>query len=272
VSEQRTKNEKLFSIIFTLPPVDDPPPVVFFLRMNNNLTEIAFILDRSGSMASCAEAAIAGFNQFIRDQRQQPGQARLTLVLFDDQYETPTQAVPLPEVVELDTTTFVPRGSTALLDAIGRTIDELGARLAGIPEADRPGCVIVPILTDGFENASHTFTYEEIQQKITHQRDVYQWQFLFLGANQDAIASGARIGIQPQMSASFVADAFGTGASMKGISRRTSAQRAAASLGPDAPMYMKEDLTKPLQELVKEEDDANRGKKPTDKPGTKPGE
>ena len=235
--------------------------------MNKNLTEIAFVLDRSGSMISCAESAITGFNQFIRDQKQAPGLARLTLVLFDDQYETPALSLPLQEVSELNANTFVPRGSTALLDAIGRTIDELGARLAGLPEAERPGCVIVPILTDGLENASNIFTHTDIQKKITHQRDVYQWQFLFLGANQDAIASAARIGIPSRMSAGFVADAFGADASMKGVSRRISSHRAVASIGLHAPMHMKDDLAKPLQELVKEEDDANRSKQPTDKPG-----
>ena len=120
--------------------------------MNKPLTEIVFILDRSGSMQSMVEPAISGFNRLLREQQQVPGHARFTLVLFDDQYELPFHSVPIEEVVELDTTTFVPRGSTALLDAIGRTIDELGKKLSNTPAADRPDQVIIAILTDGEEN------------------------------------------------------------------------------------------------------------------------
>lgn len=98
--------------------------------MNDQLTEIAFILDRSGSMQALVEPAIAGFNRLLREQQQEPGSARFTLVLFDDRYEVAVKSLPISEVVELDTTTFVPRGGTALLDAIGYTIDGLGKRLA----------------------------------------------------------------------------------------------------------------------------------------------
>ncbi len=139
--------------------------------MNKNLTAIAYILDRSGSMQSMVEPAIAGFNRFLDDQRKAPGHARLTLVLFDDQYEVPCQSLPIEEVTELDTTTYVPRGTTALLDAIGRTIEELGQRLAATPEPERPGQVIVAIFTDGLENASLQFDHHKIARMIAHQRD-----------------------------------------------------------------------------------------------------
>ncbi len=130
--------------------------------MKKNLTEIAFILDRSGSMSSVAQAAIAGFNSFLHDQQAAPGQARLTVVLFDDEYLVPIQSLPVDEVIPLDHTTYVPRNSTALLSAIGRTIDELGARLANLPETARPGKVIVAILTDGLENASQRETWRSV--------------------------------------------------------------------------------------------------------------
>jgi len=113
--------------------------------MNKNLTEIAFILDRSGSMASVTEAAITGFNEFLRNQQKTEGQARLTLVLFDNEYLVPLDGVPVQEAVALDTTTYVPRASTALLDAIGTTIDLLGTRLSAMAESARPGQVIVAI-------------------------------------------------------------------------------------------------------------------------------
>ena len=139
--------------------------------MNNNLTEIAYILDRSGSMGPLAEASIAGFNQFVAEQRQATGEARLSLVLFDNEYLMPHRSTPLDEVPELNTHTYVPRGSTALLDAVGRTIDELGERLAATPDLERPGQVIVAIFTDGFENASRIYDSHRIADMITHQRE-----------------------------------------------------------------------------------------------------
>jgi uncharacterized protein YegL len=191
--------------------------------MNTNLTEIAFILDRSGSMEHLVPETIAGFNRFLRDQQALPGLARFSLVLFDDRIETPVDALPIAEVIALDTTTYTTRGCTALLDAIGSTIDTLGKRLAATPEADRPGKVIVAILTDGLENASTRFSLADINKRITHQREVYQWEFLFLGANQDAIASAAGMGIQAHNSATFAADADGLAASVASISRKSSA-------------------------------------------------
>jgi Mg-chelatase subunit ChlD len=193
--------------------------------MNDHLTEIAFILDRSGSMESMIEPAISGFNQLLRDQQQLPGSARFTLVLFDDQYEVPVQSLPIAEVVELDITTFVPRGSTALLDAIGRTIDELGVKLAALPEADRPGQVIVAILTDGMENASHRYTWQDISKRIRHQTETYDWKFLFLGANQDAIATAGRMSIEAADSSNFSMDAKSYGAGQKALHRKMSAIR-----------------------------------------------
>jgi uncharacterized protein YegL len=124
-------------------------------------TEIAFILDRSGSMQGHAEAAIAGFNEFLRDQQRVEGQARLTLVLFDDRVEIPIDNIPVSEVVALDTETYTTRGSTALLDAIGQTIDTFKVRIRDLAEQDRPDQVIFAIFTDGEENASHRFTWKD---------------------------------------------------------------------------------------------------------------
>jgi Mg-chelatase subunit ChlD len=223
--------------------------------MNDRLTEIAFILDRSGSMAAMVEPAIAGFNTFLRDQQQADGDARLTLVLFDNEYLVPCASLPVAEVVELDTTTFVPRGNTALLDAIGQTIDELGARLAGLPEADRPGQVIVAILTDGEENSSTRFSWQDIARKIGHQEEHYAWQFLFLGANQDAIATAARMGVAAVNSATYFQDAAGYLGSAKAMSRKVIAIRR-SKLDPAA---VQEDLAKPMADILREEDRQERG-------------
>jgi len=219
------------------------------------MTEITFILDRSGSMQSMTESAISGFNQFVRDQTEAEGKARLSLILFDDQYEVQYASVPIAEVTELDTTTFVPRGSTALLDAIGRTVDELGARLAAMPEPTRPDQVIVAILTDGLENASRHHTWQSVQDRIRHQTDVYQWEFLFLGANQDAIATASQIGISRQNASSWNADSIGARTSSRALSRKVKEIR----FSKDNPEMHAAPPT-PMSEIVREEDEKERGK------------
>jgi uncharacterized protein YegL len=196
--------------------------------MHQNYTEIAFVLDRSGSMESCREAAVAGFNEFLREQQQTNGAANLTLVLFDNEYLLPIDALPLREILPLAEPDFVPRGGTALLDAIGRTIDDLGARFAALAEADRPAQVIVAIFTDGAENSSQDYTWREIARLIKQQTEQYQWTFLFLGANQDAIATAAQMNIAAGNAATYVADAAGLSASSKSLSRKVQALRRVA--------------------------------------------
>ena len=192
--------------------------------MNQNDTRIAVVLDRSGSMESVRAATITGFNEFVAGQKAASGTATLILNQFDDVFETvfdcPLQAAPL-----LTAETFKPRGSTALLDAIGRTIDELGNKLAKTPERDRPGKVIVVIITDGQENASTKYSTREINQKITHQRDTYSWDFIFLGANQDAISSAAKVGIQADAALTYAASFTGIKGSFAAASRVTRSRR-----------------------------------------------
>ena len=225
--------------------------------MNTQLTEIAFVLDRSGSMSTVTESAVAGFNEFLRDQQTAPGRARFTLVLFDDEFLVPVDAKPITEVAPLDTLTYVPRASTALLDAIGRTIDGLGKRLASTAESERPGKVIVAILTDGYENASRKYTQHDIAERIRHQREKYGWEFLFLGANQDAIATAAAMNIGPGSAATFQADAVGAKASFKSTSRKASALRMAAAYPSMAPSS---DVSMPLSEIQADEDRIERSK------------
>ena len=220
--------------------------------MNKPLTEIVFILDRSGSMQAMVEPAISGFNRLLREQQQVPGHARFTLVLFDDQYEVPFQSVPISEVVELDTSTFVPRGSTALLDAIGRTIDELGKKLAAAPEAERPGQVIVAILTDGQENASTRYTWESVAKRIRHQTEKYQWQFLFLGANQDAIATAGKMNIHAANTANFAMTEHSYDSSKGALSRKMSAFRRRSQ--GDTDLSTVHDAEAPLETLREEEE------------------
>jgi uncharacterized protein YegL len=220
--------------------------------MNQNLTEIAFVLDRSGSMEAVAHAAVVGFNTFLAGQQAAAGLARLTLVLFDDEYLVPFVSLPVGEVVPLNSDTYVPRGGTALLDAIGLTIDGLGKRLDQSSESDRAGKVMVAILTDGLENSSCKYSWAQISRRIRHQTSVYKWEFLFLGANQDAIATAAKLNIAAHNASGFAADAAGVVASAGAVSRKFSAIRAAAA-GIPLGGKMASDLSAPLDSLVAEE-------------------
>ncbi len=226
--------------------------------MNNHYTEIAFILDRSGSMESCKAAAIDGFNHFLAEQQKTEGLAKLTLVLFDDEYLVPVRSIPVQEVVPLTERTYTTGNCTALLDAIGRTIDELGDTLAALAEKDRPGQVIVAILTDGLENASSRFTWPDVAAKIKHQTEAYGWTFLFLGANQDAIATAAQLNIAASNAATYVADDAGSRASHIAFSRKARAlRRSQMNIATAAEAA---DLAAPMSDIVAEEDRKERGK------------
>lgn len=192
---------------------------------NQDLTEIICVIDRSGSMDSIKTDAIGGFNSFINEQKKVPGEARLTLVLFNDGYEFLHEGIPLEDVPPLDETTFVPAGMTALLDAVGRTIDSVGERLSKTPEPERPSQVIMAILTDGEENHSTEYTREQVFQRITHQRDVYKWEFMFLAANQDAIEEGSKIGIDAADAFNFDATDQGTKAAYMTMSESITTRR-----------------------------------------------
>jgi hypothetical protein len=188
-------------------------------------TEIACVVDRSGSMQHIASDAIGGFNSFLKAQKEHPGEARLTLVLFDHEYQVLHTGVDIRLVPPLDTSTYVPRGTTALLDAIGRTIDDVGVRLGGMPESERPDKVIMAILTDGLENASKDYTYERVSEMIRHQSGKYNWEFVFLAANQDAMASAARISIAAQDAYSFAATGEGVQVAYATLSSEVSRRR-----------------------------------------------
>jgi uncharacterized protein YegL len=179
-------------------------------RPMKNLADITVILDRSGSMSAVADATINGFNEFVMKQRNTDGDATLSLIQFDDVYETVYEQSDLSNVKLLNEDTFVPRGMTALNDAIGTTISNIGDRLASLPEYKRPDKVIVVIITDGFENASFLFSQERVAEMIKHQKDKYAWEFLFLGANQDAVLSGAKYGISKERSITYAANKLGT--------------------------------------------------------------
>lgn len=224
-------------------------------------TEIAFILDRSGSMESMTHAAISGFNEFLTaqqatlDDHGNPLAATFTLILFDHEYLPVHSRAPIQAAAPLTLETYQPRGSTALLDAIGRTIDFIGAELAATPESERPSKVIIAILTDGQENASEKFSMADINRRITHQTKKYQWEFLFLGANQDAIASAARMGIQAHNAATFAANEADLQAGHLAFASKVSAKRRQAShcsLAEAEAAFAQESLTESLEKSRKD--------------------
>lgn len=193
--------------------------------MNSNLVHVACVIDRSGSMSSVCSDAIGGFNTFLEEQKKGPGEAVVTLVLFDHEYLVVHDAVPVASVVPLDESTYVPRGNTALLDAIGRTIDDLGARFAAMPEDERPGGVIIAILTDGQENASLEYSRRRVAEMIEHQRTVYNWSFVFLAADQDAIDAAEKMNMDPALAFRYHGTAHGTRSVMRTMSSTTSQLR-----------------------------------------------
>jgi hypothetical protein len=181
--------------------------------MNENLTEIVFILDRSGSMGGLENDTIGGYNSFIKKQAEM-GQTSLTTILFDDRYEILHNGIDAGNVTLTDNEYFT-RGTTALLDAVGKTINEVGKRLSGMPEDNRPGKVIFVITTDGLENASREYGYEQVKDMITHQSEKYGWEFIFMGANIDVAKEGNKLGIRIDHSFGFAATTQGI-ASMYG--------------------------------------------------------
>jgi Mg-chelatase subunit ChlD len=174
--------------------------------VNVDLTDITLVVDRSGSMEAIREDAEGGVNSFIKEQAKEPGSVLLTLVQFDTEYEFVHQGVPIEQVPKYE---LVPRGMTALLDAVGQAINQTGERLAQIEEQDRPGLVIFVVMTDGLENSSKEFTKAQVKALIERQQNKYQWHFTFLGANQDAFAEAGAMGIHASGTANYTLDKAG---------------------------------------------------------------
>ncbi|EEG78892.1 vWA domain-containing protein [Dethiobacter alkaliphilus] len=194
--------------------------------MDTNLTEIIFLLDRSGSMGGLETDTIGGFNAFIEKQRQLEGNIIVSAILFDDRYEMLWNGIKAEKAVLTENEYYV-RGSTALLDAVGRTILDVGYRLARTNEQKKPGKVIFVITTDGLENASREFTYEKVKELIKHQQKKYNWEFIFLGANIDAAREADSIGIATENAFNFEATKSGVESMYCMVSEAVSEKRKA---------------------------------------------
>ena len=178
--------------------------------MKKNLTEIVFILDRSGSMAGLEGDTIGGFNSMIEKQRRQEGEAYISTVLFDNHSDVIHDRVPLDKVPSLTEKEYFVRGCTALLDAVGSAVHHIGNVHKYAREEDVPEKTIFVITTDGMENASRSYSYEKVRAMIEERKEKYGWEFLFLGANIDAAREAARFGIRPDRAANYHADSRGT--------------------------------------------------------------
>ena len=192
--------------------------------MKSNLTEMVFILDRSGSMCGLEGDTIGGFNSMIDNQKKQEGEALVTTVLFDNEYELLHDRVKLSEIKKMTDKEYYVRGCTALLDAVGRTISHISMIRKYIREEDIPQNTIIAITTDGMENASHEYNYEQIK-KMIEEKKKDGWEFLFIGANIDAAEEASRIGISRDRAANYISDSVGTGAVYNALSESMSCMR-----------------------------------------------
>ena len=199
--------------------------------MKKGLTEIVFILDRSGSMAGLEQDTIGGFNAMIAKQRKEPGEAYISTVLFDNHTDVIHDRQKLDCISALTEKEYYVRGCTALLDAVGEAIHHIGNVHKYAREEDRPEKTIFIITTDGMENASRQYSYEKVKSMIQKQKEQFGWEFLFLGANIDAAREAARFGISPDRAANYHADPIGTNVVYESVSDSLCDFRASMPMG-----------------------------------------
>ena len=205
------------------------------------MTELVFILDRSGSMAGLEADTIGGFNAMIEKQRRQDGKALVSTVLFDGVTEVLHDRVPLDRVPLLTDKTYTVRGCTALLDAVGGAIHHIGNIHKYARREDVPEKTIFVITTAGMENASRRYSYEKVKQMIARQQKKYGWEFLFLGANIDAAREAGRMGIAPTHAVTYTNDSAGVRANYESVTYAVSAMRAQMPLPQDWKSAVEED-------------------------------
>jgi hypothetical protein len=190
-----------------------------------NLTAITIILDKSGSMQPNQKATIAGINKFIEEQKGTPGEVLLSLYQFNTELSDTWEFVNLNKIHRFDESLYIPAGGTALLDAIGIVFENMGKKFAAMKEEDRPSKVIVAIQTDGEENSSKKYSYDKIREIIKHQDEVYSWEVVFLGANQDAIMAGAKLGLTQDKCMTYSGDAIGSQLAFSSLARSVTRSR-----------------------------------------------
>lgn len=213
--------------------------------MKKGLTELVFILDRSGSMSGLESDTIGGYNSLLHKQQQEDGECVITTVLFDDKYELLHDRINLKGILPITEQEYFVRGSTALLDAVGRTIDKISNAQQHTTLEEQAEKVMFVITTDGLENSSCEYEYGKVRQMIERQKEKYGWEFLFLGANIDAMETAARFGISADRAANYNADSEGTQLNFKVVSKAVSCFRTeSAFLGSDWKKDIDEDFAR----------------------------
>ncbi len=202
--------------------------------MKQDLTELVFILDRSGSMSGLEQDTIGGFNAMLEKQKKEAGECRITTVLFDNRYELLHDRIDIHGVQPMTEKEYYVAGSTALLDAIGKTIHKIGTAQKNTAEEYRAGKVLFVIITDGYENASRSYTAQQVKKQIQHQQTKYGWEFIFLGANIDAVETAASFGIRADRAADYVPDGEGTRLNYEVMSDAITSYRACGAMAKDA--------------------------------------
>ena len=197
--------------------------------MKKNLTELVMILDRSGSMSGLESDTIGGYNSMLKKQKETEGEVLVSTVLFDDRIEVLYDRVPLTEMPQMTDKEYYVRGCTALLDAVGGAIHHIGNVHKYAREEDRPEKTIFVITTDGLENASRNYDYARVKQMVERQKEKYGWEFLFLGANIDAIETAGRFGISADRAANYHSDHEGTALNYEVLSDAICSMRVCAA-------------------------------------------
>ena len=212
--------------------------------MKKNLTELVFILDKSGSMSGLEQDTIGGFNSMLEKQKNEVGEAFVTTVLFDNNYELLHDRLNIRIINPITKKEYYVGGSTALLDAIGNTINKIGIALSDAKEEERPEKVMFVIITDGMENSSHEFNQSKIKLMIEHQKSKYSWDFIFLGANIDAVETASKFGINEDRAVEFFNDSVGTELNYKVVSEAVSCFRQGKAVDSNWKLEIEKDYEK----------------------------
>lgn len=219
--------------------------------MKKGLTEIVFILDRSGSMSGLEADTIGGYNSMLEKQKKEEGEALFSTVLFDDRIEVLHDRENIGKVKKITDKEYYVRGCTALLDAVGGAIHHINRVQKEMPDDERPEKTLFIITTDGMENASRKYTYEKVKKMVDKRKEKNQWEFIFLGANIDAVEVAGRFGVDASRAVRYECDSEGTALNYAVMSKMVSCARSCKSAGKMKEAFDSDDLLAPIQEDYK---------------------